>query len=380
MHQRHIVTAFCVGVLLLFFLNRQHVDDLAEVVETYSGFYPYLRQHTWTLLRYQRHHDGSTELLDFAAPLTPPILHHIFLTDGRAGTSFVRYEADVQSCGALHQNWTHYVWNDTSADKFVREYYPKLYPHYVSYGQSIQRANVLRYTVLHHYGGVYLDLDIVCLKPLDGLRRFAWLTPAAYPAGVNNAFILSRAYHPLLQSIILELPKRDLQWGFPYVTNMLSTGCMFFSNRWMSYARSLLVKLGKGGTVAEEDKIYVLADELGMVEPHMLRGVVTTPLFKHGGASTWHGWDATAILLIGNHYGYFALLLCTILVNVLVLTGLQRWHKRLHWRRWCCIEMNADRRSSNKIDQDERMPRTATGSADARSVSFALRSSGPLPL
>lgn len=88
----------------------------------------------------------------------------------------------------------------------------------------------------------------------------------------------------------------------PYVENMMSTGCMFFSNEWLVYVRELLA--GR-----QEQKVFILANEQGQTEPHMLRGKVTTPIFSHGGASSWHSWDAAMLVMIGKHYILFLVLL-----------------------------------------------------------------------
>merc|ERR1712000_693159 len=161
------------------------------------------------------------------------------------------------------------MWTDTTANEFMSQHYPDLWPHYRNYGQSIQRANSLRYALLEHYGGVYLDIDITCRHPLDNIRHIPLLTPGAHPAGVNNAFILARPHHPFLQHLLAGLPSSDLTWGAPYVENMLSTGCALFGNRWMSYVRSLQSK-----THAPEDNVYILADGQGLIASHMLRGKV----------------------------------------------------------------------------------------------------------
>ena len=92
----------------------------------------------------------------------------------------------------------------------------------------------------------------------------------------------------------------------PYVENMLSTGCGFFGNIWMSFALRLeREKINLG--LRKEDRVYILADQNGDMESQMLRGKVVTPLFEHGGASSWHGWDAAMLVLIGKHYGFFAM-------------------------------------------------------------------------
>lgn len=98
--------------------------------------------------------------------------------------------------------WEYTLWTDESGDAFVKEYYPQLFSTYRGYRQEIQRSNILRcvslaqsalilnadvlpslgrYLVLHHYGGIYLDLDLRCLKPLDAFLTVPFLTPPANP-------------------------------------------------------------------------------------------------------------------------------------------------------------------------------------------------------
>lgn len=52
----------------------------------------------------------------------------------------------------------------------AQEHYPWFLPTYRSYAYAIQRVDVVRYFLLHHYGGLYLDLDVGCKKRLDFMR------------------------------------------------------------------------------------------------------------------------------------------------------------------------------------------------------------------
>ena len=149
----------------------------------------------------------------------PKILHQIFLQEGR-NSSLDRYSDALSSCRALHPDWQHNIWTDENSTEFIQEHYPALFNSYEHYKQSIQRANILRYALLEHYGGVYLDLDVTCLSPLDDLLHLPWLTPGAYPAGVNNAFILSRPHHGFLREVLANIVAHDLRWGMPYVENL----------------------------------------------------------------------------------------------------------------------------------------------------------------
>ncbi|GJN85645.1 hypothetical protein PLIIFM63780_009214 [Purpureocillium lilacinum] len=322
------------AISLLLYNIRDHISQLGEVARTYATFYSLLRQHPELLYRY--HTDGQdtttppTILSDDAAQDTlttaaaaaasnatriPRIMHQIAL--GSANMS--KYADAMATCRAMHPDWEFMLWTDGNASDFIADNYPWVLPHYTRYPQQIQRANILRYAVLHAMGGVYLDLDVACLVRLDDtpLVELPFVSPGAYPAGVNNAFIAARKGHAFLEHLIEAVPRYDMFWGLPmrvpYVENMLSTGCMFFSNRWMSFVRMLYRRQQRGEDIDEAQRVYILADATGDMAAHMLRGKVTTPLFAHGGASSWHSWDAALIILIGKHYIIFGALITALL-------------------------------------------------------------------
>jgi inositol phosphorylceramide mannosyltransferase catalytic subunit len=157
--------------VLVLFLLRHHIRDLSEVATTYATFHMLVNRHSELVFRYPPAGDVAKE-----QELVPKIIHQILLTEGR-NSSLSKYELALASCQDLHQNWTHHLWTDESAAAFMDAHYPNIAPHYRGYRQSIQRANILRDALLHHYGGVYLDLDVTCLRPLDNLLHLPWLTP-----------------------------------------------------------------------------------------------------------------------------------------------------------------------------------------------------------
>jgi mannosyltransferase OCH1-like enzyme len=190
-----------------------------------------------------------------------------------------QWEEARSSCQRLHPKWDFKLWQDSEANAFVHEHYPQLYSAYINYPLEIQRSNVLRYLVLDHYGGIYLDLDMRCRQPLDFLRNESFLTPPANPTGVNNAFIVSSRRHPFWQHLIHNLPRYNVNWYTPYLTNMFSTGCHFFSTMHRTYSDQAGLKI--------------------LDSTHKLNGHVVTPLFEHLGASSWHKGDAKVILQLG---------------------------------------------------------------------------------
>ncbi|KAK0385955.1 hypothetical protein NLU13_7130 [Sarocladium strictum] len=292
MRARTVKYVAIAAVLLVFLSLYEHIRQVGEVVRTYATFHRMIRTNPDLLYRYPQAVDSK--------PVVPKKMHLIAL----GNANLTKYKDAIQTCRDLHGDWEHNMWTDDNATEFLTAHYPDIVPHYTGYHQNIQRANILRYALLHHFGGVYLDLDVSCHVVLDDtpLVKLPFVSPGAHPAGVNNAFIATKPGHPFLGLALANVPRYDMYWGLPmripYVENMLSTGCMYFSNRWMDYARDLLAGSGL-------DRVYILANEEGDMAPHMLRGKITTPIFTHGGASSWHGWDAAMLLLIGNHYMIF---------------------------------------------------------------------------
>ncbi len=64
-------------------------------------------------------------------------------------------------------DWEYRLWTDDDLLAFVQQCYPELEALYLSYPKPVQRADMARYLILHHHGGVYADIDTECMAPLD---------------------------------------------------------------------------------------------------------------------------------------------------------------------------------------------------------------------
>jgi mannosyltransferase OCH1-like enzyme len=237
----------------------------------------------------------------------PRNMHHVLL--GPMGKDPPADWIDARnSCLTMHAHWPeHYFWTDENADQFFEEYYPWFMDTWNSYPSIVQRADALRYFVLHKFGGVFLDMDLFCRNPLDPLishlesitphqhrkhpqgrmyilaesgHPHMLLAPKANPVGVSNGFIISSRGHPLLSQMITFLPRFNLFFLLSYATVMFSTGCMYISSHMQLFTRR---QWGKN-TVLVLDGVE-----------NMLNGNVDTPLFRHLGTSSWHSSDAKFI-------------------------------------------------------------------------------------
>lgn len=75
----------------------------------------------------------------------------------------------VESWPAFHPDWKCELWTDDDLRDFVARCYPDFLGVYDGYHADIQRADAARYFLLHHYGGLYVDLDYLCLSNLEPL-------------------------------------------------------------------------------------------------------------------------------------------------------------------------------------------------------------------
>jgi hypothetical protein len=93
--------------------------------------------------------------------MIPPILHQTWKTD-RIPEQF---QAWGESWGRHNPGWTRMFWTDRTLVDFVAEHYPDFLATFCSYRSGIMRADAARYMLLHHFGGVYADIDCECVAP-----------------------------------------------------------------------------------------------------------------------------------------------------------------------------------------------------------------------
>jgi mannosyltransferase OCH1-like enzyme len=68
-----------------------------------------------------------------------------------------------------HPDYEYRFWTDDANRAFVAHFFPEFLAVYDGYRHPVSRADLARYLVVSHFGGVYADLDCESLKPLDDL-------------------------------------------------------------------------------------------------------------------------------------------------------------------------------------------------------------------
>lgn len=81
----------------------------------------------------------------------PAVIHTIFI--GSKDKLRPSWALAAHACRAVHPDYNFEYWDNGRAERFVRRVYPGIWPTWKNYPYDIQRADSLRYMILHHYGG-----------------------------------------------------------------------------------------------------------------------------------------------------------------------------------------------------------------------------------
>ncbi len=70
-----------------------------------------------------------------------------------------------------HPNWEYRLWDNDKINKFIFDFYPEYSEKYNNFKYNIQRWDAIRYLILYKFGGLYVDFDYECIKPIDQLIK-----------------------------------------------------------------------------------------------------------------------------------------------------------------------------------------------------------------
>lgn len=228
----------------------------------------------------------NSTLLEGRPHLIPKILHQTYKNESIPE----RWQAAQKSCLDLHPDYEYMMWTDAKSAEFIEKEYPWFLPTFVGYKYPIQRADAIRYFVLSHYGGIYLDLDDGCKRRLDPLLSYnAWVRRTV-PTGISNDAMAAIPQHPFFLRVIESLQGANRSWVLPYITIMASTGPLFLSVIWKKW-------MSEHSDLEQEDwvgRVRVLMPDEYNKHPWSF--------FETYKGDSWHGDDAKLIFWMGKNW------------------------------------------------------------------------------
>lgn len=138
----------------------------------------------------------------------PKIIHQIWLGSKPIPTDCLMW---MDTWPKVHPAWEYKLWRDKDIEAFGlhnKELYDKV-------RNPGEKSDIARFEILHRLGGLYVDVDFECLRPLDDLHsRYLWYIGFSNVGRVelNNGLVASIPNHPLVSRIIATIGYSFHDW------------------------------------------------------------------------------------------------------------------------------------------------------------------------
>lgn len=215
--------------------------------------------------------------------MIPHKIHQIWVPPGEDIPA--QYLKGIQSWWDHHPDWKYKLWTDNDlkwlAHRDLYDRAPELVPA-DAVGQL--RADIARYEILLRHGGLYVDIDTVCLKPLDeALAGHDEFAAREDPHWVGNTYLGCVPDHPAMAQLVAGL-RSSIRRAYGRIRPNRLTGPRYLTPVWMWHECY----------VAPQHLFYPYSYS------HVKAGTVPT---DYGDAYTVHQWGHTRSLMKARTHG-----------------------------------------------------------------------------
>jgi inositol phosphorylceramide mannosyltransferase catalytic subunit len=128
------------------------------------------------------------------APVIPRLFHRVWVGDAPVPDEFEEYG---RTWALHHPGWELRTWTEGSLPSWARPEALDQRRH------PVERSDLLRYELLRLYGGVYVDMDFECLRPIEDLiQGLDFFVAENRPGRVGTAIMGSVPGHPILEAAV----------------------------------------------------------------------------------------------------------------------------------------------------------------------------------
>lgn len=185
--------------------------------------------------------------------MIPKIIHQIWLGD----QNLIPHEL-INSWKQLNPDWEHKLWTEDNLFELENQ---KLFNTSKKYNK---KSDIARYEILKKYGGVYIDVDIICMKNLTSLLKY-----------IDKNFFIgyeSSSKNLILNGVIGCTPNHELIDNFIDGVKTSSKNKNFYNEPvWITTGPMFITKcIKKYG----HDKINILSHEFFYLNKNKLKDFV----------------------------------------------------------------------------------------------------------
>lgn len=174
----------------------------------------------------------------------PKIIHQVW--EGKNNTPIPKILVSMaERWKQYHQTWEYKLWTGDQLHQFVEDNYPYVIDKYNNYQYDVQRWDVIRYLILHTYGGLYIDLDYDCLNSIDKLLENKLCCFGEEPllhkqyfnieCYIGNAFMATIPNHPFFLKIIDDLLVNQFNVENKFLHVLNTTGPLMVTKLYNNY-------------------------------------------------------------------------------------------------------------------------------------------------
>lgn len=146
-----------------------------------------------------------------SSPTIPLKIHQIWLGSREIPAEC---QAMMETWKTHHPAWEYRLWTDEDVDSVLGT--SRLAAAFSRAESPAERSDILRLELILQFGGLYVDVDFECLRPLDGLHhRYSFYTGVSN-VGVfelNNGLFAASPAHPLMRFLCENVARPWPEWG-----------------------------------------------------------------------------------------------------------------------------------------------------------------------
>jgi len=239
--------------------------------------------------------------------MIPKIIHQTWKTNDIPD----EWTLAVDSCKTIN-NYKYVLWTDKTMLIFMKKEYPNYVDLYNNYTYNIQRCDAFRYFVLYKYGGIYLDMDIICKKKFDMLLKYDLVLAKSSNVSISytNAFFMAKPKNEFIKYCIDNLipNKNNMFFLGKHISIMCSTGPLYLTNMINNYKLKNI------------HNYYILtknefSGDCNVCNENICKGGT---YLSHVKGNSWHSIDST---IYNNIFcNYKIILLCTSIIIIFLIT------------------------------------------------------------
>lgn len=174
------------------------------------------------------------ELLFSTKQLIPKVIHQVYIGNYLGDEEKVTKKSMRWLWKRYYEGrgWKLKLWKSTDIEELISSEYPWLLSLYEGYMFNTQRADIARYLLVYHYGGVYVDLDAGPAYDFDLsrlLRVGLVVTLKTDGLLLNNHFFMAMPRSPFLWELLKLCVDSNVLFVLPYLQVFYSTGPMLFT-------------------------------------------------------------------------------------------------------------------------------------------------------